>query len=299
MGINFGNTERHIQYLFKENTEFKIYNNRYKILLSGKPTCRYGEPKTDIYVLIQNINNYQKHEIKISIKQKNADFLENKISADRAESILGENWMKIIQRSTLQLKEEFYNRPLIYKNKYKRTNAGSITLGWKFELVNKYSGELSDKIILTNRQIRDVYSGNNLPYDKKDAFVNGEKIENSGVANSILIGNIADFNDINSVIDKLISIDDYARLNPEIYFACKALNYRTFEQKFDGNRPLSVFVDWNAHNGMLDPTLCFDSPLIVRGNEIANKLLCTLSILGINTTDDITERHIDLNRYSR
>lgn len=298
MSINFGDTERHIKHLFAKDDTFEINNKIYKIILSGKPTCSNGEPKTDIYVLIEDISSSKQYELKISIKKPNADFLENKISAERAESILGEDWREIIQRSTLQLENAFKNRTLIYKNKQGRTNAGSITLGWKFELVNKCNGELSNRILLNHQQIVDVYSGNTLPLSKKNSFVNGIQIPNSGVANLILIGNIEDFNDINSILANLITIDAYAKANPNIYFACKALNYRTFESKFDGNRPLSVFVDWNAVNGKLEPTIKFDSPLTVKGNEVANKLLATLSKLNIRTTDDITEQHIDLHQYA-
>lgn len=298
MSINFGDTERHIKHLFTKDSTFEINNKKYKIISSGKPTCSDGEPKTDIYVLIEDISNSKLCELKISVKKSNADFLENKISAERAEAILGENWKEIIQRSTLQLEKAFKNRTLIYKNKQGRTNAGSITLGWKFELVNKCNGELSNRILLNHKQIVDVYSGNTLPLSKKNAFVNGIQIPNSGVANLILVGNIEDFNDINSILRKLHSIDAYAKANPNIYFACKALNYRTFESKFDGNRPLSVFVDWNAVNGKLKPTIRFDLPLTVKGNEVAKKLLSTLSKLNIRTTDDITEQHIDLHQYA-
>lgn len=298
MSINFGDTERHIKNLFSKNNTFSINDKTLKIILSGKPTCSDGEPKTDIYVLVEDIDTLKKYEFKISVKKSNADFLENKISAERAESIFGENWSEIIQRSTLQLENAFKNRTLIYKNKQGRTNAGSITLGWKFELVNKCNGELSNRILLNHQQIVDVYSGNTLPLSKKNSFVNGIKIPNSGVANLILIGNIEDFNDINSILENLITIDTYAKANPNIYFACKALNYRTFESKFDGNRPLSVFVDWNAVNGKLEPTIRFDSPLIVKGNEVANKLLATLSKLNIKTTNDITDQHICLNQHT-
>lgn len=297
MSINFGDTERHIKFLFAKDSNFKINNEIYRVILSGKPTCSNGEPKTDIYVLVENTNTSQEYELKISVKKTNADFLENKISAERAESILGENWSEIIKRSTLQLEDSFNNRPLIYKNKHGRTNAGSITLGWRFEFVNKNNGELSNKILLTHQQILDVYSGNTLPPSKKNSFVNDLQIPNSGIANLILVGDIDDFNDIDSVLQNLITIDDYAKLHPNIYFACKALNYRTFEHKFEGNRPLSVFVDWNACNGKLEPTIRFDSPLVVRGNEVANKLLYTLSQLNIYTTDDITEQHLSSYQY--
>ena len=76
---------------------------------------------------------------------------------------------------------------------------------------------------------------------------------------------------------------------PTVYFACKALNYRTFYNKYDGNRPLSVYVDWYVENGQLCHDLVFDSPLSVGGDEVADNLIAALEELGIETTDDITE----------
>lgn len=298
MNVNFSDTEKKIQKLFSEDTKFSFNGITYKVILSGKPTCSKGEPKTDVYVRLKDINNNVERELKISIKQSNADFLENKITAERAQSILGANWENIIKESTLNIKNKFEEKPLIYKVKKGRTNKGSITLGWKFELVNKPSGELSGKISLEEKQIIDIYSGNNLPDDKKNSFVNGKKIDNSGIANFILIGNFEDFNDINSVLTNLVTINDYAKNNPDIYFACKALNYRTFEKKFDGDRPLSVFVDWKANKGKLEPTIKFDSPLITGGKQVAENLLTALNELHINTTNDICNNHIDLNKYA-
>lgn len=298
MSATFGDTERYIKNLFYKDAPFKIGNDDFKVIFSGKPTCSDGgEPKTDIYVLFKNIKTEERYELKISVKKSNADFLENKISAERAQAIFGENWSEIIKKSTLQLKDSFKTRALIYKNKQGRTNAGSITLGWKFEFVNKPNGELSNKILLTHEQIVDIYSGNNLPLSKKNAFVNDLQIPNSGVANFILSGNIEDFDDIQSVLSKIIYIDDFVKQNPNIYFACKALNYRTFERKFDGNRPLSVYIDWNAINGKLEPTIIFDNPLVVKGNSVANKLLTTLNQLNINTTDDICLDNISSLEY--
>ena len=180
-----GEAERKILNLMSEGTEFIFHDKYYKVILSGKPTCQKGEPKTDIYVLAKS--EFDKVEIKISYKKENADFIENKMSSERAAQLLGENWADIIERSTTAISERFEERMLIYKNKFKRTEKGSITLGWKFELLNKNNGELSGKMMLTEQQIIDVYSGSNLSEDKRNAYIDGKMIENSGVANYILM----------------------------------------------------------------------------------------------------------------
>ena len=79
-----------------------------------------------------------------------------------------------------------------------------------------------------------------------------------------------------------------------IYFACKALNYRSFEDKYDGNRPLSVYVDWKIREGKLDGELCFDEPLSHGGTEIVEDLMECLDELDIQNTDDIN----DFNTWS-
>ncbi|MFB6349836.1 DNA cytosine methyltransferase [Moraxella sp. ZJ142] len=284
---HFGQAEKSIQHLFQVGQQVKFQQSFFTVEKIGKPVCDKGEPKTDIYLLLNN--GEEKKEIKISYKKENADFLENKISAERAEQLFGQNWASIIQQSTQSILSNFLNKPLIYKIQYGRVEQGAITLGWKFELMNKISGELSGRLSLTSQQIIDVYSGSHLSIDKRNAKINGETILNSGVANYILIGQ--NFSSANDVLAHIISIDEYIKQNPDIYFACKALNYRTFKHKYDGNRPLAVQVNWQIIDGKLTPTLIFDRPLTWNGNEVATQLLEKLAQLNIETTDDITQQN--------
>ena len=288
---SFGDAERKILNYFEKGTKFEFLNDEFEVELSGKPTCMQGEPKTDIYVLASNDNKSE--EIKISYKKENADFLENKTNADRAEQIFGDGWRSIIEESTTGIADRFLDRMRIYKDRINRTKKGAITLGWKFELVNKPSGELSGKLHLTKEQLFDVYAGSNLSADKRDATVNGTVVENSGVANYILVTD--DVESAQDVIGKMISIEDYISLHPDIYFACKALNYRTFEEKYDGNRPLAVQVDWFIQNDKLSSEIIFDKPLELNGDEMARRLLRCLEYLNIKTTDDITDQNTDKN----
>lgn len=289
---NFGASERNIKELFYEGVTFYYEGNEYEVIECGKPICRKGEPKTDIYILAET--NGHRREFKISFKQTNADFIENKTNAERAELIFGEDWEDIIIDATMGIADVFYAKPLIYKKSHKRTGAGSITLGWKYELLNKSGGDLSGVVNLSREQVIDVYAGTHLPADKRNASVNGRVIRNSGIANFMLVNE--DVFDAQSVIDNIVSVEEYVDMHPTVYFACKALNYRTFEGKYDGNRPLSVFVDWNIVNGKLDGRLVFDAPLVTKGDEVADKLLECLEILGIDTTDDIDNNTVtDLN----
>lgn len=290
MSMAFGEAERYIHSFFPTGRRLIIENKEYEVIQSGKPTTSRGEPKTDIYILLKDTNNYL--ELKISVKKNNADFLENKTSAQRAEQIFGRDWMEIVIDSTTQLVDRFYSKPLIFKESYKRTEAGAITLGWKFELLNKVSGELSGVIALSKEQMMGIYAGTTLGEDKKNASVNGKVIENSGIANTILFGDLEKFQSAEQVLNSLVLIEKYVEQHPSMYFACKALNYRTFKKKYDGDRPLAVFIDWKNLNGKLHPEFVFDKPLFTKGNEVAMNLLRVLDEIGINDTDDINSFNV-------
>lgn len=182
----FGDTERNIACFFQLGTSFTLNSITYSVAKVGKPTCEKGEHQTDIYVLAKSDIGLEK-EIKISFKKENADFIENKTNAERAEALLGTNWSQIIQAATASIKPAFENKKLIYKIKGGKTEECAITLGWKYELLNKTGGELSGIVKLTRDQIIDVYAGTHLPNDKRKAMVNGSVIQNSGIANYILI----------------------------------------------------------------------------------------------------------------
>jgi len=290
MSKTFSSEEKYILSLFNKGEEFIYQNQNYIVNFSGKPICPKGEPKTDIYVNAFD-DNKNEFEFKISFKQQNADFLENKINAERAQQLFGDDWQNIIYQSTNNIRNKFEQRLLIYKDSFNRTSAGSITLGWKFELLNKESGTLSSKMSLTPEQILDVYAGTNLSDEKKNAMVNNTVINNSGIANFILVENHKITN-IQDAIDSLVSIEDYTKVHPEIYFACKALNYRTFENKYDGNRPLAVFVDWDIIDEKLTPYINFDYPLLVKGDDSFNNLMHCLEYLNVETTDDLNKSNV-------
>lgn len=291
MAKTFGAAEHRILDMFKTGTSFIFNNINYVVTVSGKPTCSKGEPKTDIYIEARSTVHTTK-EFKISFKKQNADFLENKTNSERAEQLFGGNWENIISTATTNIKESFLSRPLIYKEKFGRTDAGAITLGWKFELLNVLSGQLSGVMKLSRDQVIDVYAGTNLTSDKKDASVNRIIVPNSGISNYILFENQA-FGSVQHVIDSLITIEDYVDLNPNVYFACKALNYRTLRKKYDGNRPLAVYVDWHVNNGKLAHQIHFDTPLRQGGDYAFAKLKAALDSLGVETTNDLTSCNVE------
>lgn len=286
----FGDAERKVKALFPIDSDFTYRGIHYTVKTCGKPTCRAGEPKTDIYVLAIDDNGTEV-EFKISYKKENADFIENKTNSERAEAIFGSDWKNIIISATKSISEAFDGKHLVFKKKEGRTEEGAITLGWKYELLNKSGGELSGVVELTHDQIIDVYAGTNLPADKKNAQINGTVVPDSGIATHILMED--SLANAQQVMDDVYTVEEYVAEHPTVYFACKALNYRTKAKKWDGNRPLSVYVDWFVKDGKLSYDIVYDKPLVTKGNEVAEKLILALTELGIDTTDDINESNFE------
>lgn len=286
MGKNFSKNERKIANTLHKGRTFSFKGEEFTVTQVAKPIVSFGECKTDIYIEATN-GHGDTREFKISYKQENAQFIENKPDSERAKSILGPNWKSIIESSTKKIKNKFESRPIVTK---KGERNGSITLGWKYDLLDVKSGVLSGKLDLSVEQIRDIYSGEKLPKEKQDAKVNGKKIEKSGVANYMLRTNKLD--DPQFIIDNLQTIEDYVNNHPNVYFACKALNYRTFTQKYDGDRALAVQIDWENKDGCLVPEYNYADPLTRKGNEVCKKLLTTLESLGITDTDGINSTNI-------
>lgn len=307
MSKKFSISEKTVATLLPVGASFVLEDEIYTIQKSGKPHCvptlfgekkSGGEPKTDIYVRAFS-NSGKKIELKISYKQQNADFLENKIKAERAKQILGDNWSEIISTAIEEIEDRFYKRPIIFKKSSGRTSEGAITLGWRYEFVNKQSGELSAEVSLTEDQIVDIYSGTHLSDLKKHAMVSGELIFNSGVANYVLLENVENLHSPQDVINSMRSIEEYVHNEqPRIYFACKALNYLSKKEtgnkvEANGRRPLSVYIEWSKKEDALHADFVFDKPLEINGRTVFDQLYKTLDELGISTTDDIDEDIVD------
>lgn len=282
-----GGTERFIINLFESEGKFTFEDKNYNIITIGKPRPKKGECKTDVYILASDLNTNLTREIKISIKQNDADFLENKISLERATEIFGDETKEILIKSIKSVEKSFFDDFLVYFKKYKRTEEKCIKIGWKFELINKHGGERSGEIKLTNSQKIDVYSGSNLNSDKKDAIVSGNKINDSGIANYIL--EVSDTeHSLDYYLKNIISIEDFA-VKQQIYFACKAINYRSQHDKWDGNRPLSVYINWCLVDGVLKAEFVMDKPLEKKADEVGKNIRNILNTLKIksNNFDDL------------
>lgn len=293
---SFSQTELNIIKLFPIGASFVYEDKSYRVVLCDKPTITKGECKTDVY--IKAISDKEEKELKISVKQTNADFLENKMKLERAHELFGDQAEQILSQSIQKILPNFRMQPLVFFSSYGKTAARTIKLGWKFDLCNKVQGDLSGELLLSEQQIIDVYSGTNLPASKRDAVVNGIIQPNSGIANFMLVVNPDEKLSAQECINRMVPINEYIkRNNCKIFFACKALNYRADDEKWDGNRPLAVYVDWSIDkSGKITAELVFDHPLFTKGNEVGNRVVAILRKMHVNNRNfEVLKQYLDPN----
>jgi len=294
---DFINSEKDVIEKFPVGTNFILNGKTYTVSNIGKPSPSNGrgEPKTDVYIKANSAND--EIELKISIKQTNADFLENKMTKDRIIQVFGKDWNIVVFNCIDSIRSNFYNKKLIFKAKSGRVREGSMTLGWRFEIANKNQGELSGLLPLdkTPQYYREVLSGDNLEEGKRNSKVNGVVIQNSGVAEYILeVDKNERFPTAQEIIDNIELINDYI-IDKKLYFTCKASNVLikpAGTRKVEGNRALSVYLKWIADNGRLNYSLNFDKPFDVKGQDVIGCLNVCLSQLNIITTDNINNNNI-------
>lgn len=292
--------EDYIVDLFNNTDGVVHWNNKiYNRIVACKPYPQKGggECKTDVYVLLNNINEGTVAEIKISVKKDDAEFLANKLTAPVAEDLLGSNWKQILTESIDLIKERFISK----KNDlaFLKPNSGEIdanfTLGWKLEVTNK-ERTLSSPLKLTNNEIvKIIFKGENQTLEKKDAFIFSNTIQkNSGIAEYLINGNIDKYSNAQDVIDDLINLDTYDA--GDIYLVFTANNFRYKANKADGARTLAIAVKWSVKNNRLSPEIIFDEPLIYQGERDMMPLIkqCLIQ-LKINDFSDIDIEKIKPN----
>lgn len=283
----YSKLEQSIIDLFKKEKSFYFKEKKYNVDIVGKPrpSCGGGEPKTDVY--IKGINSNESIEIKISVKMKHKnEWQESKVTKERAEAIFGEDWSKIIQQTTLKIKDKFLQRTLLYKEQNGTTKKDSVTMGWRLEITNK-PRNLSAKIALSDEEIKDyIYMGTNLSEEKRNCLVDGTLIQNSGVAEYILYIEQEDVTSTKNILDRLIPIKDMTV--PPTYLTFIANNYRMGEDKTDGSRPLAVYVDWKEKGGKIEPTLCFDEPLEQKGKLLVPNVKHIFEKLNVKKPSELS-----------
>lgn len=238
--------ERNVLDLFKSGAEFLLQGEKYISTGSFKPrvVSGGGEPKTDVFVYAKNISTGEKHQIKISYKKNNSDFLENKLSADRAEALLGENFRALLKESFIGMNFDSKVLHSVDKTNY--------VLGYRVDIMNK-PGRNYYRVALPDSKIRAIYSGSDSSLNKTDCMVGNRVVSDSGVANFMLVGD--SFANVQAAADCMVTMDDYITNHNEVFIAFKAVSFRTersgVKREWDGDRPLAFHVNWSYENGEL------------------------------------------------
>lgn len=269
--------ERALLETFSPGASFNMEGRRLVVEGAGKPiphAGRQGEPKTDVFVLAHDADTGEPVQIKISYKRENADFLENKMTAERFYSIVGNNKTamdaireaaharfggKVLGPETKTIKGE---EEIVY------------TLGYRADLVNK-GGRNTIPWNPSHEEIMDIYAGTTLSPEKKHSIVpglnDGKPIKNSGVASYILVSDKLD--NVQEVADNLVPIESYVKQNPTVYFSLRAVNFRQKADKWDSNRPLMYHVNWTKKDdGTISGEVDLFKPFQHRANAVGQEV---------------------------
>lgn len=291
MAPRYGKLEKKVLDLFEVGSVFEYQNKKFKVLLSDKPRSSAGEPKTDAFIKAQEVNNENNIiTLKISCKlKKENEFQENKIKAERAQEIWGNDWKEVIRNAAISNDENFRQTEVYFPEGSSRTKETMFTNGWKVEITNKYR-TLSYPLEFSEQEVRDIiYKGLTLDRSKKDSKVSGQVIKDSGVAEYILVSTPEELHKPEDVLKNMQLIDDYHIVPHYIVFT--ANNFRVLKNKSDGNRPLAVQVFWEVDktdDTKMEYSINYSNPLDPNysGKKIAEKTLNEISKLNPNTKKD-------------
>lgn len=289
--------EEHIIKMFETDRLFNYYGKLCEVIEAGKPRPQGGEGecKTDVFVRSKVQATAEEVVLKISVKNWNKEFLENKLREETMEVYLGPDWESVLIEASSSIKDSFENRPLIYPSGSGNIRPNSITVGWKLEIADEERA-LSAPIPLNDKQIKDyIYKGTNLTEPKRDSIVNGRVVPNSGIADYLLTTSIENIKSSNDIIEQMQLIDDLHIGNT--YFIFTANNYRTDVQRADGPRYLAVRIEWDIVDGKMVPKFHYDQPLHFTGqNDMAPLVRRALQYLGKLNAADL-EPGVDVDEH--
>lgn len=271
--------EKRIIKLFKPGTKLLWHGKEVIVLECAKPVVSSGsgECKTDVWVCLNNGDT-----IKISVKKEDANYLENRISYERAIELFGQVFTTSVCPDMFQLliKDDL---KLIENNATWRKHTGKylkFTLGYHANITNQKNGKKTNKsffIPLDHETKVEILSGKKLPPNKKDCLINGRIVKDSGVAEYYLEKNVTDDTTGQEILDSLVPIEIQADVM-DFYVTFKAVNAFYDKEKnllkWDGDRPLAFYTAWT--HDLKKATLRKSRILKVKANErgkVLKKLL--------------------------
>jgi len=278
----FNKAEETARDLIQVGKAFSFQGIEYIAEICTKPKVEGGggETKTDVYILAKRKDNENKEEIKISYKKPNYNFVENKISPARAKSIHGENWSEIVGSLIGTIRGNFQGEPLIYFKEKGRVEAGSIKIGWRYEMEYKSSRNLKARILQDIS--KQVWFNEGCEKKYRDALVDGKTVPNSGIPDYCLEKDPNELRSSSDIFDNLMPMKEFASSHSEIDGVFLAQNYRAHKDSQEGDsRDLAVWVDWKVVNEKLDGKIVFDKPLNTKSGDVLRQLKKCFEAMGI------------------
>ena len=268
--------------IFKNRPVFYYRGSLYRLLKCGKPRVQRGkgEPKTDVYVKYL-VDEKEFIEIKISLKQTDYNFLENKLNLERFEVIVGKgNGTKMAEelvKSILnQDLEGFMNDVKLEYNAIRHPGempCVRCTTGYRLDITNKPNGKRSFPLNLSLKEKMEVFTGATLEERKRDAVVDGTIIKNSGIANVMLEMDVNGNETPQEILDACRSLSEASFYDDfELYATLKAVNYYS-NGKYE-TRPLIVSVEYSYHvlTKTREPRFIIKNPLVTKSSQVVKKL---------------------------
>lgn len=261
----FVDPNRKAEYFEKENSVLNLFEKGsvvtfggrdFEVKVADKPFAQKGgEPKTDVYIILEDRMSGEKEEIKISYKSENYQFLENKMDKNRFEAIFTPDEQSLIH-SLLPLNKKV-NQKVEIDEKDLLNEETKMTLGYRLDLMaSDASGYMP--IAVSEATMEEILSGAKLDDSKRNGTIHGEVVENSGAANFVLVGD--KFNSAEEALAAMVPIKKYVKDSSKriIGLAPKAVNLIPHRAKdfggdkpkpWDGNRPLVISLEWTRRNG--------------------------------------------------
>lgn len=251
--------------------EFTFQDEQYIIIKNEKPKPDRKniptrpssvEAKTDFYLLAKKISDNTEKEFKISYKKPSFSFVENKVKEHRIPFIYRESWSQILREQSESIQNLFNSESIVNFNKE------TIKLGWRYEIEQIDAPGFGHRKLSVNiRQniSSQVLWGDGCADGMKNAFVNDEIVEDSGIPDYILIKDPSEIESIDDVFNDLQDIREYAENHPLMQASYIAQNNRWKKSlhnwKTEGfSRGFPVWIRWEVHNGMLRGRPVFDRP---------------------------------------
>lgn len=282
--VDYAKVEESVIEVFKPGTQVVHDNRVLTVIGAGKPRPsqgRQGESKTDVFIATVGEDGSPVN-FKISVKKSNAQFLENKMSAERFDAIVGDD--QVARQAIIEAaRQRFGNKTLSAQHKEVKSPNGetdvetTYLLGYRADLMNTGSSTYIPWNP-SKEQLLEIYAGTKQQEPKRNAVVNGlngnKPIPDSGVASHILVGDR--FDSAQQVIDTMIPLDQYVEDHPQVWFALKGVNYRVKRDKWDADRPLIFSVNWEKGESGLSGKVDVENLFATRANAVGERVRAML-----------------------